>query len=78
MYEYPVCNINSLKLTFINYIIIISWKIKINKIIKAQLRNFLKILKKFKITQFFSHVPINNYYTIWIELLKDPFCHMQQ
>lgn len=58
MYEYPVCNINSLKLTFINYIIIISWKIKINKIIKAQLRNFLKILEKFKITQFFSHVQL--------------------
>lgn len=58
MYEYPVCDINSLKLTFINYIIIISGKIKINKVIKAQLRNFLKILKKFKITQFFSHVQL--------------------
>lgn len=78
MYEYPVCNINSLKLTFINYIIIISWKIKINKIIKAQLRNFLKILEKFKITQFLFPRTINNYCTIWIELLKDPFCHMQQ
>lgn len=58
MYEYLVCDTNSLKLTFINYIIIISWKIKINKIIKAQLRNFLKILEKFKITQFFSHVQL--------------------